>query len=68
MIESKQKELPYSLDEIRKLAKQSIDQGAVTQDYPLDLNQAYKHFKCCLSHRNHVCFALPAPSNNCERN
>ncbi len=29
------KELPYSLAEIRKLAGKSIENRAVTQDYPL---------------------------------
>jgi bacterioferritin len=42
-------DLPYNLAEIRKLAKQSIDKGAVTQDYPLDLDQAYKHLNAALA-------------------
>lgn len=65
MTESKQKDLPYSLDEIKKQAKKSIDQGAVTQDYPLDLNQAYKllnaalatEIMCVMRYRHHQIIA-----------
>jgi bacterioferritin len=65
MNESKQKKLPYSLDEIRKQAKQSIENGAVTQDYPLDLEQAYKllnaalatEIMCVLRYRHHQVIA-----------
>lgn len=65
MIESKQKDLPYSLDEIKKQAKKSIEDGAVTEDYPLDLNQAYKllnaalatEIMCVLRYRHHQVIA-----------
>jgi len=65
MIETKSKELHFSLDEIRKQAKQSIEQGAVTQDYSLDLNQAYKllnaalatEIMCVLRYRHHQVIA-----------
>ncbi len=64
MVEST-KELPYSLAEIRKQAKQSIEQGAVTQDYSLDLNQVYKllnaalatEIMCVLRYRHHQIIA-----------
>ncbi|MEO8400867.1 MAG: ferritin-like domain-containing protein [Gammaproteobacteria bacterium] len=49
MLEPKQKDLPYTLDEIRKQAKKSLDQGAVTHDYPLDLEQAYKYLNAALA-------------------
>ncbi len=65
MSESNQKNLPFSLDEIKKLAKQSIDQGAVTKDYPLDLNQAYTllnsalatEIMCVMRYRHHQVIA-----------
>jgi bacterioferritin len=65
MGESKQKDLPYSLAEIRMQAKQSIERGAVTQDYPLDLDQAYKllnaalatEIMCVMRYRHHQIIA-----------
>jgi bacterioferritin len=65
MIESKTKDLPYSLAEIRAQAKQSIEQGAVTQDYSLDLEQAYKllnaalatEIMCVMRYRHHQIIA-----------
>ena len=36
------KKLPYNLGEIKELAKLSLNQGAVTKYYLLDLPQAYK--------------------------
>jgi bacterioferritin len=65
MTESKQKDMPYSLDEIRKQAKQSIEHGAVTQDYSLDLDQAYKllndalatEIMCVMRYRHHQIIA-----------
>lgn len=65
MIESKQNDLPYNLNEIRNQAKQSIQKGAVTQDYPLDLNQAYKllnaalatEIMCVMRYRHHQVIA-----------
>lgn len=49
MRELKQKDLPFDFAEIRQQAEQSIYQGAVTQDYPLDLEQAYKHLNAALA-------------------
>lgn len=65
MSKSNQKDLPYSLAEIRKQAKQSIEQGAVTKDYPLDLDQACKllnsalatEIMCVLRYRHHQIIA-----------
>jgi len=65
MSESKQKNRPYSLAEIRKQAKQSIEHGAVTQDYPLNLDQAYKllnsalatEIMCVMRYRHHQIIA-----------
>lgn len=65
MVASTQKDLPYSLAEIRKLAKQSIGHGAVTKDYPLDLEHAYKllnaalatEIMCVLRYRHHQIIA-----------
>ena len=62
---SKQNELPYSLADIRKQAKESLDDGAVTQDYPLDLEQAYKllnaalatEILCVMRYRHHQIIA-----------
>ncbi len=59
------KEMPYNLDEIRLLARQSLDQGAVTEDYPLDLEQAYKllnaalatEIMCVMRYRHHQIIA-----------
>jgi bacterioferritin len=65
MIESKSHELPYSLDEIRAKAKKSIERGAVTQDYSLDLEQAYTllnaalatEIMCVMRYRHHQIIA-----------
>lgn len=65
MKESKSQALPYSLDEIRKQARESIERGAVTQDYPLDLKQAYQllnaalatEIMCVLRYRHHQIIA-----------
>jgi len=59
------KELPFDLSEIRKLAKKSLEDGAVTKDYPLDLEQAYKllnaalatEIMCVLRYRHHQIIA-----------
>lgn len=58
---TKHQDLPYSLAEIKALAKKSIEEGAVTEDYPLDREQAYKHLNaalateimCVLRYRHH---------------
>jgi len=60
-----QAELPYSLEEIRNKARESIDQGAVTKDYPLDLTQAHKllnaalatEIMCVMRYRHHQIIA-----------
>jgi bacterioferritin len=65
MDDSKKNALPYTLAEIRKLARQSISDGAVTKDYPLDLQQAYKllnaalatEIMCVLRYRHHQIIA-----------
>ncbi|MDI1352313.1 MAG: ferritin-like domain-containing protein [bacterium] len=61
----KPKSVPFNLSAIKKLARQSIDQGAVTQDYPLDLEQAHKilndalatEIMCVLRYRHHQVIA-----------
>ena len=65
MDNSKRKELPLNLAEIKKLAKNSLDQGALTQDYPLNLEQVYKllndalatEIMCVLRYRHHQVIA-----------
>lgn len=59
------KDLPYKPAEIKSQAKQSIEQGAVTQDYPLDFQQAHKllndalatEIMCVLRYRDHQVIA-----------
>lgn len=65
MDDTKDIALPYTLSEIRKLAKQSIEDGAVTKDYPLDLQEAYKllnaalatEIMCVMRYRHHQIIA-----------
>ena len=65
MSESKQKAPPYDLAEIKKLAMKSLDSGAVTQDYPLDIEQACKllnaalatEIMCVMRYRHHQVIA-----------
>ncbi|SRR5579883_2178 len=65
MTVSKNKNLPFSLDEIKKQARKSIEEGAVTQDYPLNLAEAYKllnsalatEIMCVLRYRHHQIIA-----------
>lgn len=65
MDDLKENALPYTLSEIRKLARESIGDGAVTKDYPLDLQQAYKllnaalatEIMCVLRYRHHQIIA-----------
>jgi bacterioferritin len=53
------------LNKIKKLASESIDQGALTKDYPLDLKQVYKllndalatEIMCVLRYRHHQVIA-----------
>lgn len=59
-MESKSTNL-FNLEEIKKHAKESIDKGAVTSDYPLDTKQACKllndalatEIMCVLRYRHH---------------
>ena len=61
----KHKEMPGNLAEIKKLAKQSLEQGALTQDYPLNLEQVYNilnsalatEIMCVLRYRHHQIIA-----------
>lgn len=65
MDDLKPKTIPFNLAEIKKLARQSIEEGAVTQDYPLDLKQAHKilndalatEIMCVLRYRHHQIIA-----------
>ncbi len=62
---NKNNEMPYSLSKIRELARKSIEKGAVTEDYPLNLEQAYKllnealatEIMCVLGYRHHQIIA-----------
>jgi bacterioferritin len=57
--------LPYNLDEIKALARKSINDGAVTQDYPLNLEQAHNllnaalatEIMCVMRYRHHQIIA-----------
>lgn len=61
---SKQKKV-YDVNEIRKQASKSIDEGAVTKDYALDIDQACKllnealatEIMCVLRYRHHQIIA-----------
>lgn len=52
---------PYDVDAIRKMAKKSLSDGAVTKDYPLDVDQACQllnaalatEIMCVLRYRHH---------------
>ena len=65
MINSNQKNPPYNIEEIKQQAEQFLDQGAITQDYPLDLNEAYKllndalgtEIMCVMRYRHHQIIA-----------
>ena len=65
MTELKQKDSFLRIDQIKIQAKQSIERGAVTEDYPLDLNQACKllndalatEIMCVLRYRHHQVIA-----------
>lgn len=56
---------PYNIDQIRKEAKQSIENGAVTKDYPLDVKKACQYLNealateilCVLRYRHHEIIA-----------
>jgi bacterioferritin len=65
MIDQNSQGLPKNIAEIRRQAKQSLDDGAVTQDYPLDINEACKllnsalatEIMCVLRYRHHQIIA-----------
>lgn len=60
-----QNDCPYDIETIKKEARQSLDKGAVTQDYPLDINKACKllndalatEIMCVLRYRHHQIIA-----------
>lgn len=64
-MESQKNKLDFNLEEIRQQAKQSIDSGAVTQDYQLDIKEACKllnnalatEILCVLRYRHHEIIA-----------
>ena len=55
----------YNLSEIQKLAKDSMSQGSITQDYPLNINQACEllnealasEIMCVMRYRHHQIIA-----------
>lgn len=61
---STQKET-YDIQKIKKAARESIKDGAVTKDYPLDLKEAYMHLNkalateimCVMRYRHHQIIA-----------
>ncbi|ARG97713.1 ferritin-like domain-containing protein [Legionella micdadei] len=65
MMKSNSNQIPYNLNEIKRRAKQSIDRGAITEDYPLDLKLACMHLNaalateimCVLRYRHHQVIA-----------
>lgn len=65
MAEIKDKTLPYDLAQIKTMAKQSLDRGAITQDYPLDIEQACQllnsalatEIMCVLRYKHHQVIA-----------
>ncbi|WP_133137563.1 ferritin-like domain-containing protein [Legionella rowbothamii] len=56
---------PYDLEQIKKNAQQSLSQGAVTQDYPLNIEEACRllnsalatEIMCVLRYRHHQIIA-----------
>jgi bacterioferritin len=65
IMSAKKKEIPLRLAQIKKMARQSLEQGALTQDYSLDLDQVYKllnnalatEIMCVLRYRHHQIIA-----------
>lgn len=49
MMKSNPNKVPYDLNKIKEQARQSIGKGAVTEDYPLDLELARKHLNAALA-------------------
>jgi len=55
----------FNLEEVKRQAKQSLESGAVTTDYSLDINEAIKHLNdalateimCVLRYRHHQVIA-----------
>ncbi|HMT02725.1 MAG TPA: hypothetical protein PKD00_05360 [Burkholderiales bacterium] len=62
-----QEKLSYNLEEIKKQAAQFIEEGTITQDYPLNLNEAYTLLNAALA-TEIMRTALSTSSNNCNRN
>ncbi|MGC1183036.1 ferritin-like domain-containing protein [Legionella sp.] len=64
-MKSEYNKLPYNLNEIKKQAGKSLDQGAVTEDYTLNLEEACAHLNaalateimCVLRYRHHQVIA-----------
>lgn len=60
-----QRPFPYDLDLIKKQAGESLEQGAITQDYPLNLHEACNYLNaalateimCVLRYRHHQIIA-----------
>lgn len=58
--------LPVNIDNIRAAARKSIEEGAVTKDYPLDLKEAHQllnsalatEILCVLRYRHHQIIAI----------
>ncbi len=65
MTEFQKMTTPYDIEQIRADAGQSIDAGAITKDYPLNINQACKllndalgtEIMCVLRYRHHQIIA-----------
>ena len=65
MTDSKKNQIPYDIEVIKKLAKESIKDGAVTKDYPLDIKKACEllnnalatEILCVLRYRHHQIIA-----------
>jgi len=59
------KEIPYDIDLIKRQAKKDLDEGALTEDYPLEANQACAllndalatEIMCVLRYRHHQIIA-----------
>jgi bacterioferritin len=64
-MQNKSNEKPYNVEEIKKEARQSLEEGAVTKDYSLDIEQAClllnealaTEILCVLRYRHHQIIA-----------
>ncbi|KTD55544.1 DNA protection during starvation protein [Legionella santicrucis] len=64
-MKSQQSKVPFNLNEIKKQARRSLEQGAITEDYPLNLQEACAHLNkalateimCVLRYRHHQVIA-----------